>query len=464
VATACSGTDGVMLVLSDLLGERLLHLWSCEKDEKKRGFILSMLGNRATGVRLFKNILDLHKLVAEDAVSGQLQEVQPVDAIFLGFVCKDRSPQNAKRKRYENCIEEEGDDDGPRASTTGATFNSMIRLLKVWKAAGTAAALLFLENTASLGDRNLHAVVAAFATIGYVCKYDQMGPTSYFFPTTRPRVYFVAMDVEQFAPPRGLSASSPPSLEECLSAVFADLRGMGNALESLSTFLLDDAAPLVLSATELGRRKFEKCKDSELLGPVDAYLALWPNVHRPVFEAQGFEFRPVLHEGGVGNCGYRGPRDDASSHAYAALTDREKNILQYFDLLMAAHPELRAKITNVDLSQSLARVQCIGHVTKAGQSELVSAISCILPGGKVWLFGPKRDKSRLLRGVEKMALQGIPMDAYPYWEFNEMLLSDLAGNMFNLGCMGAVFSSTLMNVALRSRDLRPLRIPRPRIP
>ena len=97
---------------------------------------------------------------------------------------------------------------------------------------------------------------------------------------------------------------------------------------------------------------------------------------------------------------------------------------------------------------------------------LIECCPPLLPGGDIWIVGPRNPatrnlcqvvKNRFLYGIEKLALQGIAAEEWPvlrsgqYNAFNHFgvsdhVMSDLAGNAMSVAQFIAMFLSSMVNL------------------
>lgn len=88
--------------------------WMCEQTPWK----LEMLKKAFPGVPIFENMLDLHRKLARNVVSGQYENVRSVQGAICGYPCKSVSAQNSDPKSIRDA-----------SSTSGAGFRSLMKFV-----------------------------------------------------------------------------------------------------------------------------------------------------------------------------------------------------------------------------------------------------------------------------------------------------------------------------------------------
>ena len=105
------------LPVSLTIGPALLQMeaaWMCEQTPWK----LEMLKKAFPGVPIFDNMLDLHRKLARNVVSGQYENVRSVQGAICGYPCKSVSAQNSDPKSIRDA-----------SSTSGAGFRSLMKFV-----------------------------------------------------------------------------------------------------------------------------------------------------------------------------------------------------------------------------------------------------------------------------------------------------------------------------------------------
>jgi hypothetical protein len=184
VATMCSGTESPLLFLQmlsealDARGEaplRVKHHFSAEIDATKQAYIERNFHPPI----LFR---DVRQLGDEDATTattayGAEEEIPgDLDILIAGFVCKDLSSLNSRKKTV--------DDQGE----TGDTWRAIYFYAKRSK-----PGIVLLENVKS-DKRMWDDVVSRWSKIGYEAAWVYCDTKNYYLPQTRQRMYMIAIN------------------------------------------------------------------------------------------------------------------------------------------------------------------------------------------------------------------------------------------------------------------------------
>lgn len=184
VATMCSGTESPLLflqLLSDALvakGEPSLnvrHQFSAEIDATKQAYIERNFHPPI----LFRDVRQLGDETCATATTAYGAEEQipgDLDILIAGFVCKDLSSLNSRKKTV--------DDQGE----TGDTWRAIYYYVKQFQ-----PSIVLLENVRS--DKNVwNDVVSRWSKIGYEAAWVYCDTKNYYLPQTRERMYMIAIN------------------------------------------------------------------------------------------------------------------------------------------------------------------------------------------------------------------------------------------------------------------------------
>lgn len=184
VATMCSGTESPLLFLQmlaealDSKGEKTLniaHHFSAEIDATKQAYI----ERNFHPPTLFRDVRQLGDELATTATTAYgAEEPIPgsIDILVAGFVCKDLSSLNSKKKSV--------DDQGE----TGDTWRAIYFYAKRFR-----PGIVLLENVRS--DKSLwDDVVSRWSRIGYEAAWIYCDTKNYYLPQTRERMYMIAIN------------------------------------------------------------------------------------------------------------------------------------------------------------------------------------------------------------------------------------------------------------------------------
>lgn len=195
IATACSGSDVLLLVLNQLIvywskqfGVSLScrHVFSCERDKDAQAFLLSQFPRMEA---LIENIRDLDQEWAptiHGTASGLLQ-MDKVDIFAAGFSCKARSKLNCNRAAAD-CVQN-------GTACTGETFSHLAAYISRHR-----PRCVLLENVSDLaevsetGISDSDYIVQFFLSIGYVCRPYPIEARKYGSLPRRFRLYWLAFE------------------------------------------------------------------------------------------------------------------------------------------------------------------------------------------------------------------------------------------------------------------------------
>ena len=188
VATMCSGTESPLLFLQ-MLDEALQskgigslpvkHHFSAEIDATKQAYIERNFQPHI----LFRDVRELgeeHATMATTAYGAEEPIPGNLDILVAGFVCKDLSSLNSKKKTV--------DDQGE----TGDTWRAIYHYAKYFQ-----PGIVLLENVKSTG-RVWDDVVIRWSNIGYEATWMYCDSKAYYIPQTRERMYMIAINRKQY--------------------------------------------------------------------------------------------------------------------------------------------------------------------------------------------------------------------------------------------------------------------------
>ena len=188
VATMCSGTESPLLAL-DLLSKGLekagqppievRHHFSAEIEVMKQGYI----ERNFSPSKLFRDVRDFLReetTTATTAYGSEERIPSGLDILVAGFVCKDLSQLNSKRKDLEG--------DGE----SGDTFRALYSYVKRFR-----PGLVLIENVMSK-KTVWQAVVAKWDKIDYEATWLICDTKNYYLPQTRLRMYMIVVDRRQY--------------------------------------------------------------------------------------------------------------------------------------------------------------------------------------------------------------------------------------------------------------------------
>lgn len=254
VATMCSGTESPLLVLQ-MLDEALQakgmgslpvkHHFSAEIDATKQAYIERNFRPRI----LFRDVRELGEENATKATTAYGAE-EPIpgnlDILVAGFVCKDLSSLNSKRKTV--------DDQGE----TGDTWRAIYHYAKYFQ-----PGIVLLENVKS--TRGVwDDVVIRWSNIGYEAAWMYCDSKAYYIPQTRERMYMIAINRKKYGGDASKVAtawkSSMTKLKRQCSSHYEAF------LAKLPAATADHSAITSESSWELCKLRYDQIRSEEGLG------------------------------------------------------------------------------------------------------------------------------------------------------------------------------------------------------
>jgi site-specific DNA-cytosine methylase len=155
------------------------HCFSAEIDPTKQAYIERNFHPPI----LFRDVRQLgddSAVTATTAYGAEEQIPGNLDILIAGFVCKDLSSLNSRKKTV--------DDQGE----TGDTWRAIYFYAKRFK-----PAIVLLENVKS--DKNIwNDVVSRWSKIGYEAAWTYCDTKNYYLPQTRERMYMIAINRNLF--------------------------------------------------------------------------------------------------------------------------------------------------------------------------------------------------------------------------------------------------------------------------
>jgi len=196
VGTACSGSDVVMVALSELsefwaetFGTKISirHVFSCESDVGKQNWIRRQFPDCES---IISDTAHLSGDFAPLAGSSQLVKLQSVDLYIAGFICKSRARNNPNRAQNKHCVQ-------TGEGLTGESFKSVVGFVERHR---PRAALL--ENVDQLAEgetpgsaegSDAEWITKFFKRIGYNCEYYHIVARLYGSFPRRDRLFWLAL-------------------------------------------------------------------------------------------------------------------------------------------------------------------------------------------------------------------------------------------------------------------------------
>mmetsp|Transcript_23405 Transcript_23405/g.65363 ORF Transcript_23405/g.65363 Transcript_23405/m.65363 type:complete len:669 (+) Transcript_23405:1-2007(+) len=420
LGTLCSGTDSPAIALKHLAatlgtvlpdapkeGLKIEHVFSCEFDEAKQGFLLK---NFSDVGYLFSDCTQMGRKRAWDVKSKSVQEIPgDIDFLVAGFSCKDLSFMNSYRKTLEEM--------GQSGRTLRGCFDYVERY---------RPRCVLLENVYAIdradqhGLKQVNIVMEGLRLRGYVAGYTLMNSCDYYLPQIRHRIWMWGFRMDA-APDASVSA------EETREKAFEIGQGLNPRMQELlklleepcalhfDDLLLDEDDPRIHEYNrQLYGKKARRRQEAGEAGKVRSTLnskLTWQQkytMHREKLDYA--QERPYTSERGAR---WKGMLNERTME----LLD-----LKCLDVLNEQGMDPREVPMLWDLLQSVERVP--GSRVRRDRQNYAT---CVLPPSLLW----HTVRHRFILGQEKLALQGIfEEDLGDLKSFPQALLSDLAGNAF----------------------------------
>ena len=396
MATACSGTDAVVKLMSewdgvmrDLLGLKeskrsamapfFSQVFACESDDDKINFHSDQFGR--LGV-MFRDVRDLgNPMGASDVHTGIMTMIPWACLIIAGFSCKDASMQNARKRHYSDVIR-------TGARSTGSTWHGLLAYLdsvRPWA--------MLAENVEGLMSQ-VPIMKQQVESLGYLFHVLRLNAQDFCLPQKRPRVFFViVMDIGE-----AIRFNDIDVIVSMLRTMPLDIRGIlekaGHTQPADAMRADGDAAP---------RRSGVRVSRNQI-GARDE----WVNRHREIFRDLDLSFViPTDQELGT-----------TAPDGVLELPLRERSIVQFWTLQGCVSGFL-------DVSESLERRQAVHE----------NCLSCITTSATHFDF--VEQKTVPLRAL--WDVQGLDWDAWTDLEqYNPRLIKDLLANAFSIPTIASV--------------------------
>ncbi|KAH8727919.1 hypothetical protein GQ44DRAFT_610840 [Phaeosphaeriaceae sp. PMI808] len=394
VATMCSGTESPLLAL-ELLSRALeeaglpsitiRHHFSAEIEAFKQGFI----ERNYSPTMIFRDVRDFIREGATTATTAYGAE-EPIpaglDILVAGFVCKDLSRLNSKRKGLE--------DDGE----SGDTWRAIYMYAKRFR-----PSIVLLENVKGLSTV-WEKVVAMWDKIGYEATWLICDTKRYYLPQTRERMYMIAIERSHYGQNVKEAATKWQELMEkmqrqCSSPYEAFLK---NTLYQLS----NHSALIMEPDWALCKLRYDHIRSEERLG-----------ILRPVTKwSENGTVRPPSFAN-------RDWYHSQSSRVYDAIDVAHLQAAQKgYDSLY--------KMAVWDVSQNVDRFK----------AEL-GILPCITPNGVNFAS----NQQEALSGSHLLLLQGMPLNKLLFTTETQRDRQDLAGNAMSTTVIGASLISAIIS-------------------
>ncbi len=409
VGTGCSGSDCIIDVFDSLeyalcgtRGRCYNHKFSAEKNPDIRSFIAM---SRPALQCLFTCIESLEHKTAINALGGEGRATPPTVSVpsniwcyIAGFVCKDISSLNGHCSSNRSAC-------SSGTSRTGETWSACIKYLKRHKPSNAVFEnVTALASSAGEGERsNMDICLDNLRAAGYNAVGLRLCPYGLGLPVTRARIYLIASCV--------LSLQELEAISDGLKAQCLEENDSSSRIP-LETFLLPDGHPMIEAEynrvlESKGRRAQAKARRTT----DDGEDCKWVLEHSLPFCGSGSRVKTNRYMSAT-----------TASQWLDVLTDRELQNL-------ATKP---STIGVAELSQSEKR--------ETTDNKVADTCPCIIPNGVFFHLG----KLRLLCPLERLSLQGIPVDEHVFDQYDADFWNELSGNSFNAYVMSAIMSSFLL--------------------
>ncbi len=374
----------------------------CEIDAQKRAWLAEICPGKLPVLFGDAAVLRQQYAINYKSEFETREPVPDVMVLMAGFSCRSVSGLNPSADRYKKCVQE---DEG----STGTTANHVLRYVYLHH-----PQLTILENVKSILGPNATALQANLEHMGYNVKVVEVSPHRTALPQQRRRVYFVAADEH---------ISSSATMQRVAELV-ASLEAQPSPLP-LDRFLLRSTHPLVVEELHrleekrhtadlvaVKRKKKVQGNEPELGGQEHKKhcgSAKWVGKQLSMASKS---CSTVMTDS---SWGFGDTSEIKESAWFQVLTQREQNTL--LTLAGCVRAEVRSGAV-LDLSQ---------EVDRKTMNTDARHTNCVTPDGQLWHL----ERSRLLLGVEKMALQAVLPPGPAVEGLPNKLACDLAGNAFN---------------------------------
>lgn len=460
VASACSGSDGPIMVAKAFVSAmkrlgtpmQLDHVWSCEKDARKRAFLERLFtGMKDPSEDLKSLYVDTSSLRdgpgtarVYNALTEETEKLKPCEELWMGFPCQDVSKLNFRAGDNVSVVRQAG-------KRTGKVFDDAMHFVEAMQDQDSQKKFhgMILENVMGLLDtpkgrnpdtgepwrNNLQYCAHRAKAVGLIMVPFILKPALFGMPVTRQRVFMICI-------PRWMADEALVSEHEVSKLALQIMNTLcvppGGGLRPLNDFLLEESSIFV---REHIQRAQAKAAWRESRQKPNLKKQKWATVHAKAMQANGMDWWQAAR-----------PADATlQSHpGLAELTERQFDLCKIYGIHF---PD--ARDAGVELSQSFRGVRAIQNNT----------CDIVTPGGQLLLT----KKARLACGTEMMLLQGLHYgpEQFKLLDFADQqdLLADLAGNAFNSFCFAAALitkKTVEANLQMRAVVLEKQRLAAPR--
>ncbi|KAK0702627.1 hypothetical protein B0T21DRAFT_416871 [Apiosordaria backusii] len=488
VATVCSGTDAPIIALDvlqkavEMHGHQtpfeVIHLFSCEIEGFKQGFIRRNLPNPTI---IFRDVVELamvaHQTDGKALTAGGSKVAVPqdrIDIFFCGCSCVDYSNLNINKtaknkvrtelqigifstldpwlldkdeknignnktekpkkvypverdKKFEKALD--ACLDGMDVATLGESMRTFFSALIFIKE--KRPKVIILENVdGAPWDMYIDRI---FPLVGYKAAFLRLDSKKYYLPQTRQRGYLIAVDV---------SSSGGPTLDEAeyiMKAWEDAMKSLERAPSaSIASFLQmpDDISTIMARAN---------METSGSTNNTDwGMSSLRHAAERQLYQLD-MDNNPFSHKI-MRNLKMIGPK--FPPHAWRVWWEKQTcRVVDLMDIIEAAGNRsgiyLPHKTCVIDVSQNVDRCTPFNPKNRmAALKQPLGIIGCITPSGEPVVT----DLMRPITGTEVMALQGMPVNEMVISSESQDQLRDLAGNAMTVTVVGAATYAALIAI------------------
>ncbi|KAH6643750.1 hypothetical protein C7974DRAFT_382135 [Boeremia exigua] len=395
VATMCSGTESPLLFLQmlaealDDMGEPSLHVkhqFSAEIDAVKQAYIERNFHPPI----LFRDVRQLGDESATTATTAYGSEEHipgDIDILIAGFVCKDLSALNSKKKTV--------DDQGE----TGDTWRAIYHYAKHFQ-----PSIVLLENVKS--DKKMwDDVVSRWSKIGYEAGWVYRDTKNHYLPQTRERMYMVAINRKLHGKNVSIAVTQWQSTMEKLQRQCSS--PYEAFLANLPVSVIDHSTLSSEPDWSLCKLRYDQIRSEQRLGTR----------------------RPITH---WNESGTLHPPDYANRKWYDSQSSRVYDAIDVAHLQAAQQEghDSMYKMKIWDVSQNVDRFKTSKGLTP-----------CITPGGCDFAS----NLQDALNGSQTLVLQGMPLDKLHFAGETQRERQDLAGNAMSTTVIGASLISAIIH-------------------
>ncbi|KAF2808033.1 uncharacterized protein BDZ99DRAFT_572902 [Mytilinidion resinicola] len=420
VATMCSGTESPILALQSIndaleeLGQPTLpfkHCFSAESEPFKQAYIERNFDIDIIFRDIEEFTIDGKAATKAYTAYGALVPIpKDIDLLIAGFVCKDRSMLNAKKKKVN------------QKGQTLNTFNAILAYAKAHR-----PSIVILENI--MGDRkDWEEYKKRYENEGFECSFDnQFDNKNYYLPQTRNRGYMICLDRNKFG--KGVKEAVTRWLD--LAKKFER-----KASSPLTEFVLPADDPRVQQA-----RKEYLARNINQAGKKADWEVCRGRAETERSHYKLGEQRPFTNWVNGGSCV---APDYVDGPWLKRQVERVWDCLDVH-LLRNATPQRgsfdsRYKMRVWNLSQNCDRFK---------DTQPFGIAPCLTPTGIPFMT----DRGARATGYDFLLLQGIPIDKILFTTETDEQIQDLGGNSMGSTVVGVVTLSALI-VAFKSLPIK----------